>query len=347
MIGARLVATATYGPAELAGPEVWLDNRALLRLSPTLAAKYDADAIEARFGVRRRQWVRGTALTEVELAEGAARRALASAETSPGDVHVLITATSTPSRATQSLAGRLAKRLGLDCASFDVRAGGAAGLLALRQAQTWLQEPDQTALVVAAEAISPWLDLESAGPASLLFGDGAAALVLRSVDPAKAPHSTPGCLVFQSGTHAPVGQPFTVPGRLPPQPGESPAAFRFQSGDREYAAALDTLRLRACADLAAAHAQLLSRRPDLPRELAAFFPFAPSSRSARDQTQALGLASERHVTALTDWGCPGAAAPFIALAQTPLPADSTLALCAVGGGVHRAALTWFQDQPLP
>ncbi len=335
--GLRLVSAAALGPADLLGEDCELDNDALLARAPTLAARYRAAEVAERYGVERRQWVRGTELTECDLAAGAAGRALGEAGLAVADLDLLVATTSTPSRVTSSLAGRLAKALGATCPSFDVRAGGAGALMAWRAAERWLADPEGaggTALVVATETISPWLDLEAEGPAALLFADGAAALVLASAPGAG------GLLDFTASTSAPAGRPFSVAGRLPPDGGP----LCFQTGDRTYARAMEAERTRVCGALGEAHAERMARGA---APLEHFYPFAPTLASARSQARALGIDEARTHTSLELWGCPGAAGPWIALASRELPEHSTLAFAAVGGGVHSAAMTWTQPRLEP
>ena len=336
--GAHLLVSTSLGPADLVGGGARVDNRNLFERAPELARHFDLDELEARFGVRSRQWTRGTGLDESDLALGAVRKLLAKAGRRADELALMITVTSTPSRTTSSLAGRVARGLELTCPSFDLRAGGAGALLAWRAAERWLAGTRGLAVVVAAESISPWLELNTEAPTPILFGDGAAAILLQG-DAAAT-----GLVAFEGLTDAPGGQAFTVPAPLPPGPDSTPADFRFQDADRAYAGAMSELRIALCARLATAHEQAATGR-GLPAAIDAFFPMAPSRASASAQAEALDVPAECVHTCLADWGCPGAAAPLIALAGIDLTKSSSLALAAVGGGAHGAALTWRHSPP--
>ncbi|MDF1798783.1 MAG: hypothetical protein P1V81_06380 [Planctomycetota bacterium] len=336
--GVRLIASAASGPVDLVGAAARVDNQALFDRAPVLARHFDLDQLEARFGVRSRQWTRGVGLDESDLALGAVRSLLAKAARRPDELALLIAVTSTPSRATSSLAGRVARGLSLSCPSFDLRAGGAGALLAWRAAERWLAGTHGLAVVVAAESISPWLELDTAAPTPILFGDGAAAILLQGAA------AQPGLLAFEGRTDAPAGQAFTVPAPLPPGPDSTPTDFCFQDADRTYAGAMGELRAALCSRLRAAH-ELAATERGLPASIDAFFPMAPSLASASAQADAFGVPAEHTHTCLLDWGCPGAAAPLIALAATDLTQPKTLALAAVGGGAHGAALTWRHSPP--
>lgn len=318
------IGVATCGPQDLDGPSCLITNQRIKGLIPNLFTESECLDIQADYGITTRQWVLGTKLTEVDLAAEAARKALYKAGIQAHQIDLLILATSTPSRCTSSSASAVAKRLDIRATSFDVRAGGASGLTAWHQAVCAIAGTNQTALVIASETVSPWIDFDTTDISAALFGDGAAALLIRS-------NQTQ--LRFQGSTLNLPGRAFTVPAKLPPQAPFDQAAFRFQSAEPAYAKAMHQERLRLAQSLAA------TLNP-----ITAFFPFAPTQRSAAAQAAAAGVAPANVHTCLAHWGAPGAAAPLIALAEfasEPRPNDtsSTLAFTAVGGGVHSAALT--------
>jgi alkylresorcinol/alkylpyrone synthase len=123
------------------------------------------------------------------LFEEAAQKAIANAGLSPGDIDGVVTV-STTGIATPSLEARAGPRLGL---RGDVRrvpifglgcAGGISGLAtAARLAKS---EPGTTWLMIAIETCSISIRLDSDDPAAIvataLFGDGAAAAIVRAGD---------------------------------------------------------------------------------------------------------------------------------------------------------------------
>ncbi|MCB9684417.1 MAG: hypothetical protein H6738_05580 [Alphaproteobacteria bacterium] len=327
----RVVATATRGPGDLLGAAHDLDNDAAWEalLGPEWLAALaeralDRDHPRTAWGVGRRGWCalpgRVAQADAVDLGVAAARAALEEAGLRPDDLDVIVFATSTPTRPTASDAHRVAKALGTRAASWDVRSGGAAGLLGWHQAGLAVDQGARAALLVAAEAISPWIDPEDVALA-LLYGDAAAAVVLAPGD---------GALRSLSAGHATVpGRAFTVPASLPPRPGERLVASRpdatYQQGLRAVwadarAALLDGLAGRA-AD--------------------ALLPYAVTRQQVLELAD--GVPTRRVVDVLPEWGCVGAASPLVALDRWRRTGGSGLvASAAVGGGVSWAALTWEQ-----
>jgi alkylresorcinol/alkylpyrone synthase len=122
----------------------------------------------------------------LELAEQATREALARAKMVPRDIDhvffVTVTGLSTP-----SIDARLVNRLGLreDCKRTPIFGlGCVAGAAGIARAADYLRAfPDETALLVAVELCSLTLQREDLSVANLiasgLFGDGAAAVILR------------------------------------------------------------------------------------------------------------------------------------------------------------------------
>ncbi len=321
------------GPRKLAGADVWAllwgpDWRAEI-------ARRGLDGERARLvhGVSEREWLhrpgvrpsvdRGTE----RLATCAARRALEASATSAGEIDLLVTATSTPDRIGASLAARLARELGVRGASFDVRAGGAGGVLAWIAAARWLQAEGRSALVVAAEAPSAYLHAGDPSNA-LLFGDGAGALVLR-----REAGADTGIAAAFSSTHALAGRPLSLPGALPPDAEACEAgAYALCAPDGPYVEGL-----RAVWDGLAA--ELGARLRALPAAPTVALGNPATRERALLLSQQLGLAPQALLHSLGSHGACGAAAPLIALAELQELAPR-LVLAAVGGGVHAAGLIW-------
>jgi 3-oxoacyl-[acyl-carrier-protein] synthase-3 len=250
----------------------------------------------------------------VDLAFGAAVDALAAAAVPIASIDLVVLASSTPSRPTASDAHRLATRLGVDGAAWDLRAGGAGGLIAWAQGASALRDGARAVLVVAVERITPWLDPADVA-AWMHYADAAAALVL-----------TPGrARLHARAGHAPsVGRPFTVPAGLPPEPG---ATMRAQRPDAAYLAALAEAWERANADLAAASAPGL----DL------LLPYAVTPEQVA--TAAARVPACRVFSTLETDGCTGAASPLLALHRSGPPVGRIGAV-AVGGGISWSTLLW-------
>ena len=132
----------------------------------------------SRTGIHERRFC--TTETGVDLAEGAARRALERAGIAPEEVGVCLVATFTPHYATPSTACLLQQRLGLreDTVCFDLNAACAGFLYGLKTAHALLDGCARPyALLVSSEVISRVTNMEDRNTC-VLFGDGAGAAVL-------------------------------------------------------------------------------------------------------------------------------------------------------------------------
>src|SRR5437763_412634 len=137
--------------------------------------------IRQRTGIGERRVAAPGGLTS-DLAYHAATEALACAGMSGGDLDLLVVATATPDNTFPATAAKVQARLGMNRgAAFDIQAVCAGFIFALSVADNALRLGQaRTALVVGAETFSRILDWEDRGTC-VLFGDGAGALVLRSV----------------------------------------------------------------------------------------------------------------------------------------------------------------------
>ena len=138
--------------------------------------------IVSRTGIRERR-IAAEGQTTSDLALEASRHALAAAGLRPGDIDLIILATSTPDMVFPSSACLLQKKLGIrHGAAFDVQAVCTGFVYALATADQFLRSGMfRRALVVGAEVFSRILDWKDRGTC-VLFGDGAGAVVLESCE---------------------------------------------------------------------------------------------------------------------------------------------------------------------
>ena len=138
------------------------------------------DDIVRLTGIERRRWV-ADGEDAVALAVLAARRAMADAALEPGDVDLVICATTTPSHVTPSMACQVMARLGGSRApAYDVSAACSGYLFALHAAHNFLvARASGRVLVLTTETLSTRTDLHDFDTA-FLFGDAATATVLAS-----------------------------------------------------------------------------------------------------------------------------------------------------------------------
>ncbi len=138
--------------------------------------------IRERTGIEERRIVADGEST-VDLAESAARNALGAADIEPGDIDLIIVATTTPDRVFPSTACLLQQRLDIHgCPAFDVQAVCTGFIYATSVADSMIRSgAARTALVVGAECMSRIVDWSDRGTC-VLFGDGAGAVVLGASD---------------------------------------------------------------------------------------------------------------------------------------------------------------------
>jgi 3-oxoacyl-[acyl-carrier-protein] synthase III len=141
------------------------------------------DWIEANSGIRERRWVDADQATS-DLAVASVREALSDAGTRAEEVDYLIACTLSPDYQTPGLAPIVQRKL-KGCRgvpAVDLRAGCAAILYGLQLARGLIEsQAASTVVCFGAEAQSKGLDLQRrSADLSMLFGDGAGAVVLSS-----------------------------------------------------------------------------------------------------------------------------------------------------------------------
>jgi 3-oxoacyl-[acyl-carrier-protein] synthase-3 len=133
-------------------------------------------------GIRRRRWATAAETTS-SLAGNALPSALADAGLANDDIDYLIFGTMTPDRFIPGSSPAVQQRLGLaEIPCLDIRAGCCNALYAMQLAKALVcSGAAQNIAICLAEIQSRWLDLSPpSGSLSMLFGDGAAALIVAS-----------------------------------------------------------------------------------------------------------------------------------------------------------------------
>lgn len=167
----RIVGTGGYLPAKV------VTNAELEQTINT------SDAwIRERTGVEQRH-IAAPDETTCDLAEAAARLAIAAAGLKPAQIDLIVLATTTPDYVFPSVATQLQERLGnYGCPAFDVQAVCTGFVYALAIADQFIRTGGaRRALVVGAETFSRILDWTDRATC-ILFGDGAGAVVIEAVD---------------------------------------------------------------------------------------------------------------------------------------------------------------------
>ncbi|GAB4165986.1 MAG: ketoacyl-ACP synthase III [Rhodocyclaceae bacterium] len=184
--------------------------------------------IVERTGIRSRHFADGEQ-TAAGLAYEASRAAIADAGIGPGEVDLVVLATSTPDMIFPATACLLQARLGIrDAAAFDVHAVCSGFVYALAIAEKFIRSGShRCALVVGAEIFSRILDWKDRSTC-VLFGDGAGAAIVQAAD-------SPGVLASALHADGSYEHLLSVPGSVccghvvgsPFVQMDGPAVFKF------------------------------------------------------------------------------------------------------------------------
>ncbi|MFT4196134.1 beta-ketoacyl-ACP synthase III [Ottowia sp.] len=172
----RIAGTGSYLP-----PRRVTNDDLVAELAARGVGTSDAWIVE-RTGIRARHFA-APDVPASELAVPAARAALEAAGAQPGEIDLIIVATSTPDMVFPSTAAIVQHKLGIaGCPAFDVQAVCSGFVYALAVADAMIANGTaRKALVIGAEVFSRILDF-SDRTTCVLFGDGAGAVVLEASD---------------------------------------------------------------------------------------------------------------------------------------------------------------------
>jgi 3-oxoacyl-[acyl-carrier-protein] synthase-3 len=197
----RITGTGSYLPPDR------LSNADLAQRLAVTGVETSDEWIVERTGISARHFAAPNVSCS-DLAAEASRHALQAAGLLPGDIDLIIVATSTPDMVFPSAACILQNKLGIaGCPAFDIQAVCSGFVYALTVADAMIKTGTASkALVVGAEVFSRILDF-SDRTTCVLFGDGAGAVVLEASD-------TPGILasdLHADGKHVGI---LCVPGNV-------------------------------------------------------------------------------------------------------------------------------------
>ncbi len=169
MIYSKIIGTGSYLPSRV------LTNADLEKMVDTTH-----EWIFTRSGIAERRLAAEGEMTS-DLALQASRRAMEAAGIGPGEIDLIILATTTPDQIFPSTACILQDKLGVrQGAAFDVQAVCAGFIYALTTADMYIRSGQaRTVLVVGAETLTRLLDWKDR-TTCVLFGDGAGAMVLQA-----------------------------------------------------------------------------------------------------------------------------------------------------------------------
>jgi len=201
--------------ATITGTGSFVPARVVANAELSAALGEDIDAFVANtLGIRERRWCAPDEST-ADLAEQAARAALADAGLAAEDVDLLIVSTDTPEYVSPATSSVLHGRLGMrrTVGTFDVNSACAGFATALDAAWKYVRADEryERVLVVAVYAMSKFLDPADKKTVTI-FADGAGAVVLELADEPGILASelyadgslAPGMGVFAGGTAEPI-----------------------------------------------------------------------------------------------------------------------------------------------
>ena len=167
--------------SKLAGCGAYLPERVVTNEELSKTLDTSDEWIQQRTGISERRIAAKNELTS-DLAVKAAKSALNHAGVLASEIDLIVVATATPDKTFPATATRVQAELGITMgAAFDVQAVCTGFIYALNVADNFIRVGQSTnALVIGAETISRILDWEDR-QTSVLFGDGAGAVVLKSI----------------------------------------------------------------------------------------------------------------------------------------------------------------------
>nr|WP_100336997.1 beta-ketoacyl-ACP synthase III [Hymenobacter chitinivorans] len=169
--------------SEIAGVGHYVPARVVTNADITELMETTDEWIQERTGIKERRWFEEGKDTTANMGANAARKALEMAGLQPDDVQMIVFATLSPDYFFPGSGVLLQRELGIKdpIPAFDVRNQCSGFVYALSMADQFVKTGMyDTVLVVGSEIHSSGLDISTRGRAvSVIFGDGAGAVVLR------------------------------------------------------------------------------------------------------------------------------------------------------------------------
>lgn len=306
-------------------PEQVLTNQDLEKLVDT-----NDDWIQTRTGIRERR-VAGPGETTSSMATIAARQALEEAELSARDIDLVICATTTPDHLLPATACLIQHNLGASrAAAFDVNTACSGFVYALAIGSQFIQAGGaKRILIVAGETLSRFLNWEDRGTC-ILFGDGAAAVVL------EATTQSAGVLSTVLGSRGDIDQMLSIEAGGCARPASAETVADKAHCIRMRGNEVFKLAVRAMTQSAR---EALAKAGLAVSDLRAVIPHQANQRIVTATQQALGLTDDQIFGNIERYGNTGACSIPMALGEflhaSPIDVGDHLLMVAFGGG-----LTW-------
>ncbi|MBM3693385.1 MAG: ketoacyl-ACP synthase III [Actinobacteria bacterium] len=295
--------------------------------------------IVERTGIHERR-VAADDETTASLAVAAGAAAIKRAGCTPDDIDLLLVATATPEQPIPHTGAFVGDGLGLRCGSFDLNVGCAGFIYGIITGSALLQAGHlRRVLVVGAETLSRVVDPRDRGTC-ILFGDGAAAVVLAPAD-----DDGPGILGWDTGCDGSAAYLIGIPAggsRMPATPDTIDEGLQYikMQGQEVFRRAV-----RAVVDSANL---ALERAGVTTADIDWFIPHQANLRIIEAAAHRLGIDRDRTIVNIDRFGNTSAASIPLAMAEAAdagrLRDGDLLLMSGFGAGMSwaSAVLRWGQ-----
>jgi 3-oxoacyl-[acyl-carrier-protein] synthase III len=306
-----------------------------------LAAMVDTtDAwITERTGIRERRLLKGEGLGTSHMAAAAVRGLLEKTGTAPGEVDLLICATTTPDMVYPATANIVCEMVGVrNIGSFDVQAACSGFVYALEVARQFVATGTHRKVVlVGADKMSSVLDYTDRATC-VIFGDGAGAVL---IEPSSNGHGVIDVLLRSDGSGMPYLHQKAGGSRMPPS--AETVAKRLHHVYQEGAAVYKF----AVAKMAEVSAELMARNRLSAADVDWLVPHQANRRIIEATAERAGLPMDRVMMTIHKYGNTTAATIPLCLwdYEARLKPGDRMIFAAFGGGFAwgGAYLTWAYD----
>ncbi len=315
-------------------PDYVLTNAELAAMVDTT----DAWIIE-RTGIKERHILKGEGLGTSHMGAEAVRGLLAKTATKPGDIDLLICATTTPDLVFPCTANLICDMVGIrDIGSFDIQAACTGFIYALTIATQFIASGQcKKIVVVGADKMSAIMDYTDRATC-VLFGDGAGAVLL---EPSANGHGILDTLIRSDGAGMPYLHQKAGGSRMPPSAQTVGQRLHYvhQEGAAVYKFAVTRMTEVA--------GELMNRNSLRADQIDWLVPHQANLRIIEAVAERMGLPMERVMVTIEKTGNTTAATiPLCLWSYEPrLKMGDQLILAAFGGGFTwgGAYVTWAYD----
>jgi 3-oxoacyl-[acyl-carrier-protein] synthase-3 len=295
--------------------------------------------ITERTGIRERRLLKGEGLGTSHMAAGAVRGLLEKTGTAPGEVDLLICATTTPDMVYPATANIVCEMVGVrNIGSFDVQAACSGFVYALEVARQFVATGTHRKVVlVGADKMSSVLDYADRATC-VIFGDGAGAVL---IEPSSNGHGVIDVQLRSDGSGMPYLHQKAGGSRMPPS--AETVAKRLHHVYQEGAAVYKF----AVAKMAEVSAELMARNQLSAADVDWLVPHQANRRIIEATAERTGLPMDRVMVTIHKYGNTTAATIPLCLwdYEARLKPGDRMIFAAFGGGFAwgGAYLTWAYD----